>query len=193
MLSPRDFKELLTLFKVGLAVGLIEIDEVKKWADGIILSESDPDIFFIELSLVNSNNQAITLISENLRPESYPNGKAVLGQLHKRLAEGQELELIVRAMYSLLNEAKLSELEKDYIYSIDDYFDMANKKVYGNLQSVEQQTADFLFLYKEYTLENHLDWPELDKRADYELEEMNRAATERHEEEQRKPWWKKLL
>jgi len=192
MASPKDFIELLALFRVGLAVGLIDKSEVTKWADGIIMSEEEPDLFFIDLSLAKSKNEAISIISENVEAGTPINWKAVLGLLQQRMAEGQELKFIVKAMYHLLDEAELSELERDYIYTIEDFFEMANTKVYGSLDSIRQQTADFLSLYKDYTLANHPDWPELDKQANTGLEQMHRAAIERHEKEQRKPWWKKL-
>ncbi|GGK89588.1 hypothetical protein ACD591_21185 [Rufibacter glacialis] len=101
MKDPKEYKELLTLFKAGLASGLISKEEVTTWADKIILKDEEPDIFFIELSLVNSNNDCISYLGNFLKSDSLANGKAILGLLYKRLVEGEELERIVRTMYNL--------------------------------------------------------------------------------------------
>ena len=192
MRDPIEYKELLTLFKVGLASGLISKEEVTKWADEIITQEAEPDIFFIELSLIKSKSEGISYLGSFLDLDSLANGKAILGLLYKRLKEGQELERIVRTMYNLKDEADFTELEKGYIYQIDDGFDLANTKVYGSLDNVRNETTDFLELYADYSIENYTGWPELNKRVDSDLEEMNRAEREKHLEEQKKPWWKKL-
>jgi hypothetical protein len=187
MKDPKEYKELFTLFKAGLASGLISKEEVTKWADEIILLEDEPNIFFIELSLIKSKNEGISYLGEHLESDSLAKGKAILGLLYKRFKEGQELERIVRTMYNLRDEADFTELERGYIYQIDDGFDLANSKIYGSLDNVRQETADFLALYSEYTIENHSRWPELDKRIDSDLEEIDRASRENYLEEQKKP------
>ncbi|AMM51104.1 hypothetical protein TH61_07805 [Rufibacter sp. DG15C] len=197
MTNPKDYKELLALFKAGLAAGVIDKVEVTKWADGFILTKNEPDYFFIELSLAKSKNDAITLIGEELDSAMLANGKAILGLLHKRFTQGDELEAIVKTMYHLLNNVELSESEVWEIYTIAEYFDMAHTKVHGSLESVRQRVADFLALYKDYSIDNYPEWLELDKKADSALEEANRKARERFEAEQKsrenkKSWWKNL-
>ena len=192
MKDPNEYRELLTLFKVGLASGLYSKEEVIKWADFIIMQEEEPDIFFIELSLIKSKSEGISYLGRFLESDSLANGKAVLGLLHKQLKEGQELDTIVRTMYDLKDEADFTELEKGYIYQIDGDYDLASTKVYGSLDNVRKETTDFLAIYADYGIENQASWPELNKRIDSDLEEINRAERENYLEEQKKPWWKKL-
>ncbi|GAB2526831.1 hypothetical protein [Rufibacter soli] len=192
MASPKDFKVLLAWYKAGLSAGVIEKNEVTKWADGFILTEKEPDYFFIELSLAKSKNEAVTLIGAELDSGTTANGKAILGLLHKRFTQGDELEEIVKTMHHFINNVELSALEVWEIYTIEEYFDMAHTKVHGSLESVRQQVADFLDLYKDYSIDNYPEWLELNKKADIALEEREREARERLEKEQKKPWWKKL-
>ncbi len=180
------------MFKVGLASSLISKEEVTKWADEIITQEAEPDIFFIELSLIKSKSEGVSYLGSFLDSDSLANGKAILGLLYKRLIEGQELERIVRTMYNLKDEVDFTELEKGYIYQIDDGFDLANTKVYGSLDIVRNETLDFLALYADYSIENHTSWSELNKRVVSDLEEMNRTEREKNLKEQKKPWWRKL-
>ncbi|GGK80534.1 hypothetical protein ACD591_09960 [Rufibacter glacialis] len=124
--DPKEYRELLALFRTGLAGGLISKEEVTVWADDIILREAEPDIFFIELSLAGTANEAISLLLGHLRSEQPVNGKALLGLLYRRLREGNGFDLVSRMMYGLADEPQFTELERGYLHHLSISYDLAS-------------------------------------------------------------------
>ncbi|GGK80598.1 hypothetical protein GCM10011405_30450 [Rufibacter glacialis] len=174
MEDPREGRELLALFKVGLASGLIKREEATAWADGIILREPEPDILFIELSLAKTTDEAVTLLGECLRSEAPVNGMVLLGLLHRSLMEGEDLGVIVRTMYGVMDVAEFTELERGYIYQLNDGYDLASEKIWGTIPKVRQDMEEFLSVYSDFTWQNHGLWETLGKKADQALKELER-------------------
>ena len=89
--NPKDFIELLEVFSIALTNGLLDKNEVIKWADHIITNDNEPDIFIIELSLCGHKNinDIVSLLNEYIGQEKpQVSGRVILGFLYRQFLAG---------------------------------------------------------------------------------------------------------
>jgi hypothetical protein len=199
--NPRDILTTLRLVRAGLASGLLTKEEVIDWADNIITKDEKPDIFFIDLALSSSKskNDIIHYFNEFLNFEKpVVQGRPLLGLLYKQYKSEQlNLEQTVRILFGLKSEAVFTRTEESFIYSIDNEFDLAQDNIHGSIENVRAKNERFLEIYKDYSINNFEQWPNLDKNVEVilgieqqrqiELYQMLQAAQQVKNE---KPWWK---
>ncbi len=177
-LKPQDILPQLQLIRAALATGLLTKDEVIDWAIGIVAGDEHPDIFFIDLALSGSLsvNDIITQFSRFLNFDGpTANGRALLGLLCKQYQEtDMSLEQAIIKLYALKSEAKFSGIEESNIYSLENAYDLAKHNVYGSIPEVKQEFEQFLFLYKEYAIDDPAEWERLDRDIDHALNEIDR-------------------
>lgn len=175
MTNPADVLQILHLIRAGLASGILSNEEVINWADKIIIEDDQPDIFFIELALLSSNNSndICYYFSDYLNFENPVfQGRPLLGMLYKRFSSKQlTLEETVRKLFRLKSEALFTDLEESYIYSIDNDFDCAKDGIYGTLKDIDADVNKFLNFYKDYSLDNIEQWPKFDQQIETKLNE----------------------
>jgi hypothetical protein len=197
--NPKNILGVLHLVRAGLASGLLTKEEVIEWADEIITKDEQPDIFFIDLALSTSKskNDIIHYFSDYLNFENpaVP-GRPLLGLLYKQYNAGQRnLEQTVRTLFRLKSETILTDGEKDFVYSIDNDFDLAQDNVYGSIEDVRKETERFLEIYKDCSIDNIEQWQQLDKQVDQIFEAERKKQLKEFERlhspaiATRKAWW----
>jgi hypothetical protein len=168
--NPKDILNNLHLNRAGLASGLLSKKEVINWADQIIAKDEQPDIFFIELALLNSKstNDILHYFNEFLNFENPSiNGRPLLGLLYKQYKNGVlSLEQTVSKLFRLKFEAIFTNREESYIYSIDNDFDCAKDNIYGSIEDVQNELEKFLSFYIEYSISNFDQREKLDKHVE---------------------------
>jgi hypothetical protein len=201
-MQSSNYKNLipsLHLIRAGLGSGLLTKEEIIQWADKIIMEEVEPDIFFIELSLLNSKGVGAILhyLNDYLNFDKPSiRGRPLLGMLYKEYKGGRlNLEQTVLTLFRLKFEAVYTSQEEGYIYSIDNDYECASQNIYGTLDDVRNELDNFLGIYKEYSFENFEDWDELDRIADIDLEESDQRQKAQNiitdpSIAVQKPWWK---
>jgi len=198
--NPKDILTTLHLIRAGLASGLLSKEEVIAWADKIISKDEQPDIFFIDIALLNSKStkEVLYYFSDYLNFEKpVVPGRPLLGLLYKQFKNQQlNLEQTVRILFRLNFEAIFTDKEESYIYSIDNDFDCAKDNIYGKMEDVEKETDKFLSFYKDYSINNFDHWNDLDKiveeniEKDYQLHKQQIEIYPQTFVNESKPWWK---
>jgi hypothetical protein len=195
--NPKDILTHLNLIRAGFASGLVTKNEIIDWADKIITAEDEPDIFFIDLALLRSKNENYIMhyFSNYLNFENPAvSGRPLLGLLYKKYKSGQyNLEQTTSKLFRLKSEVIFNKREENHIYWIDNEYDCAKHKIYGTIESVQIQLENFLILYKEYSLNNFLEWDNLNQSVDIKLEEeyqLKQVNIQKAGIEKEKPWWK---
>ena len=161
MRNPEDNIELLTLYKIGLRCGIVDVQSLVNFADAVIAEEENPNYLFIEISLCGEDkNKLINVLSEFTKGynRELPGGH-LLGAIRSNYLNGSiDLEDTVRLMYKLKDEIDLNDEEEAFIYSLDDQYYLAADKIIGTIEEVESDLLNFLANYKELDLENHIVW-----------------------------------
>jgi len=174
--NPKEYTDLLAVFEIALTNNLIEKTEIIKWADQIINVDDEPHDFIIELSLCGHKNinDLISLISEFIGLEKpVISGRVILALLyHKSISAQIDLGKITSCINWLVWHGELSETEKDFLYGLDDEYDLANNKIAGSLTEIEKWTLNFLSLYKNLTIENFKDWKEINNQVEINIQEF---------------------
>ena len=170
MTKPIDILPTLHLLKAALQLELFTKEEIIKWADNIILEDENPDIFFTELSMLNSKStdDALYYFTEYLRVEKpIIEGRPLLGILHNKFVRGQiDLEDTISKLYQLIECCKFTERERCYIYILDNDFDYSIQTKYLTVESIEKNLLEFLSFYKGFTIDNFTEWNELNLLTD---------------------------
>jgi hypothetical protein len=198
--NPKDILTTLHLIRAGLASGLLKKEEVIDWADMIITKDEQPDIFFIDLAMSSSKstNDVIHHISDFLNFDNPAvQGRPLLGMLYSQYTGGQiNLEQAVSKLFRLKSEAIFNEREEGSIYWLEDQYDLAKHGIYGSLQAVDQELKKFLSVYKDYSIDNYEQWPDLESvvdrkwEEDYQLQLIEKEKYSAKQKEKTKPWWK---
>ena len=198
----RNYIDLLGMFNIGLENGLLEKQEIVKWADTIILQDEQPDYFVIELSLCGhkSVNDIVTLLNEIIGASTPQiSGRVILGLLYHRYVDRQlPLKKVVDLLYWLILYGQCSEEEKSFMYELDDRYSLAIDNIYGTVEAVEKATLRFIELYKEFRIDNFDKWSEVNRTIDQKItnlktvvEEENKALIQGSGKTiLKKAWWK---
>jgi hypothetical protein len=187
--DPLDYKDLFKIFSLGLTQGLIDKQEIIKWCDTIIIKDEEPDPFFIDISLsgTKSINDIISLIDEKFKDNpSKISARVVLGLYYKLYRQGKiTLDKITHSIYWLHWESKLTESEKQFMYIIDDRYELAIAKTWDTVDNIEKEILTFLELYKDFTIENYENWKskesEIDSKIETEIKNLLNQMNERQE------------
>ena len=187
----KDQLEVLEVFRIALSNGLIEKQEVISWADTIILKEVDPDLHIIELSLCKSANEIITTLNEIIgQPRPSVSGRVVLGFLYRNFIMGRvTLKQVVLTIDWIMIYVTLTEEEKKFMYGAYDMYDLAAGKVWGSLDAVEKNLVRFLEVYKDFSLDNFLQWKDIDQTIGEKISHL-KEITESENKEWMNAWYK---
>ncbi len=199
--NPKDYIELLGVYCVALKNGLIEKEEVIRWVDNIIINDSEPDYFFIELSLKGSKsiNDIISHINELIGLDrSTITGRVIFGYLYKQYSENIiTLKKLVDTINCIIWETGITENERRLICGIDDEYYCAIDGIYGSINDIEKVALRFLEIYKDFTINNFNDWNKINETIDSKIKTL--AETNKHEQSEEvivqkkntvKKWWK---
>lgn len=174
MTNPKDIIQLLHFIRSGLASGLINKEEIVDWADKIITRDEKPDIFFIDLALSSSKskNDILHHFNDFLNYENPEiQSRPLLGLLYKQYITKQiNLSQTISRLFQLKFEAKFTEKEEGYIYSLHNDYDCAINDIYGTIFDVEVELHKFLSFYKNYSIDNFEEWKSLDLTVESEID-----------------------
>jgi len=198
--EPNDIRPLLHLLRAGLASGLLSKAEVVDWADAIITRDEQPHVFFIDLAMSSNKsvNDIIHFIADFLDFETAViSGRPLLGMLFRKYRTNQlDLLQTVEKLFALRHEASFTEQEMDNIYSLEHQFDAAIHGVYGSVQAIESEVAEFLSFYEAFDLGDYPNWPmhelDVDKRLDQfdGRQDQKAAMSTKPVVSKQRPWWK---
>ncbi len=178
--QSEDYSLLLTVFSRGLRNGLVSKAEVVKWADDIILTEDDPDYFFIELSLASNINQLLNIISTTPMMDEPVVGRILLGLLYWKT---EKTLIDARRIVSILDEINtndnLSSEERGDIYQLSDEFD--NKFGMKIFEEWEADVSQFLSNYKSFTIDNFTEWQRLNDTLEAKFKAMCQERRRQYE------------
>jgi hypothetical protein len=159
--KPSDFPLLLEVFREGLIVGLISINDITSWADDKIINIDEPHYFFIELSLSKNKNDAIEVISSNVESTKNPIcARVLMALIHKRLVNEDDvltIEPAAKLVGTLQSFNTLTMYELNKTYTFDDY----DLYYLPDLTQLQKDVANFLSLYKSFNLKNYNKWEEI--------------------------------
>ncbi|MVN90492.1 hypothetical protein [Mucilaginibacter aquatilis] len=168
MISPKpdDFKLILCVFREGLVRQLVLLEDVRSWADQIILNTEEPDYFFKELSLANTENEVIQLLNVYVREfENAICTRVLLALLYQKLVANnfQFLnEIALQQLGSLNIYRLLSPFEIDRIVELE-YYDV----YYGNdITQLQVDMIDFLTNYEALNLNNFEEWNQINNQIE---------------------------
>jgi hypothetical protein len=197
--NPKDYLGLLDVFSIALTNGLIDKSDVIKWADNIIQKDIDPDPFIIDLSLCGhkSINDIISLINEYVgleRPQV--SGRVILGFLHKQYLGGQiTLQKVAHSLNWVVWQTDLTEAEKSLMYGLEEDYDLAVDNIMGTVEGMEKEILRVIEIYKDFNIDNFIDWPAINKDIDNKIQELTliiskEQSTIRQSLQSTKKWWK---
>lgn len=160
--------------RAGLSRGLLDKAEVIAWADKIVQKESEPDLFFIDLSMSGSGKlqNLLQVFNEYFNYEDGKiEGRPLIGLIGKKYYQGSmSMADVVRSLCYLKSETSLNPMEISAIYSIDVNYEAAEYSSYGSLPKVKEEIDWFLSVYEDYTIDKFERWNEVDARVDIILD-----------------------
>jgi len=171
--KPTDYKDLLTVFRIGLTERLVDRAYVIGWADAIVKAATKPEEFFFELSLAKNKNRVIELI------DAVPGiglntvtARALLGILYHNVSSKKtELKEDTALFDHLDTRRTLSEIEFSFIIQLTDEYDWNVPSVMP-LDVSETNLLDFLSMYKEFEIDNYRSWGEINEKLTLEFKSL---------------------
>jgi hypothetical protein len=174
--NPKDFIELLEVFRIGITIKAVDTQTVINWADAVIEHDAAPDYFVIELSMCGSRgrNELISLLNQYIgehKPEVA--GRVLLGVLYHRYTTAEiDLYRVVRAIDWLVMNREFTTEEYGFMCGVDDEYAMAVEGVYGSVEDVASYVLRFLTFYQAFHLENMAAWGGLNESIPMQVQEL---------------------
>jgi hypothetical protein len=167
--NPKNFTDLLEVFRLGLHTGIVERQLVVNWADQLIMQEETPAYFLIELSLSGRNhpNDFIKLLDEHVG-ENKPqvSKRLIFSCLLRQYEVGRiTLQKAVRAIDWLALHLDYSKEEQSFMTGLDDEYNLVDEGICGTFSEIECRLLRFLSAYQGFSLENRQTWQKLSDAA----------------------------
>lgn len=199
--NPKDFIELLEVFSIALTHELLDKNEVIKWADAIILGDTEPDYFIIELSLSGqkSNNDIVSFLNQYIGHEKpQVSTRVILGFLYRQYLNGHiTLKKLVNTVDWIIYETDITDEEKGFMYGLKENYLCAEEGIYGTIKDIEEETLRFLEIYKEFQFDNFKNWKTIDSTINIKVKILSEEIRKEREEvkkiqtgQRKRKWWK---
>ena len=177
MINTQNIIPALHLIRLGLENGFLIESEVIHWADAIIRRDDQPDMFFIELSLLESKSMGdiVRYFNEYLHSEvpTYES-KLLLGLIYKEYSSGNwDIGHTISKLLHLTNESLCTPNEIENIYRLDNNYDGVGFNVYCTLADVKNDLENFLNVYNDLSFDNY----EASRNWDLEIEYYHKPNT----------------
>lgn len=172
--SPAEYATLLPVLAEGLRKDLFTKEEATQWADYFIVQDEQPDIFFVDLALSRTKEEAIALLHEAARSSSAQvMPRPLLAACYKKLlADNTRLKHLASSLWSSAWEGLLTEQECYFMDALAYAAETIELTSDSTRQQFEQDTLAFLSLYQDYTLANYAYWPALDRSITHTLSDL---------------------
>ncbi|SES45607.1 hypothetical protein [Psychrobacillus sp. OK032] len=151
-----DIKLSAEVYRIGVLIGLLNIQDVIKWADSVIEQCDTPPYEIIELSLsAKEKLEDITLRLMEIRGDFDDNdlsSKVILGLLNQYLNTPEDIANVIEKLDKLIEYLPDSyEGIKMEIHFLSDGFYLAEENIYGDLKEVHSNLKEFLIRFIDYT------------------------------------------
>ncbi|PEJ48450.1 hypothetical protein CN692_23620 [Bacillus sp. AFS002410] len=150
-----DIKLNAEVYKLGLTLGFLRIEDVIMWADNVIDQLDFPPYEIIELSLSSKENLEKIILKLMMIQGEFDNDlppKILLGLLNEYLNTTKDMFNVIKIMDKLIKHLPDScewiELE---IHFLSDGFYLAEQQIYGELKDVQNNLRLFLEQFIVYT------------------------------------------
>lgn len=165
--DPKDYIELLEVFRIALINGIIDKEEIVKWADEIIQQDDEPDYFIVELALSQSKGkyETISILKEYVgENESSVPYRVILGFLYNQFVNLRiDLGIVASSLYWVSwKNGELNDKDKGVLYGLDDVYELGE-----SIEDIRLEILEILKMYKDFTIENFEQWASIN--ADVEL------------------------
>ena len=151
-----DIKLSAEVYRIGISIGLLTIEDIMKWADKVIEQYDTPPYEIIELSLsAKKKLEDITFSLTEIRGDFDDNDlppKIVLGLLNQYLNTSEDMAYVIQKMDKLIKYLPDSYegIEMEIHFLSDGYY-LAEKNIYGDLKEIHANLKEFLIRFIEYT------------------------------------------
>lgn len=151
-----DIKLSAEVYRIGVLIGLLNIQDVIKWADNVIEHCDTPPYEIINLALsANEKLEDITLRLMEIRGDFEDNDmspKIILGLLNQYLKTPEDTANVIEKLDKLIDYLPDSyEWIEMEIHFLSDGFYLAEENIYGDLKEVHSNLKEFLNLFIDYT------------------------------------------
>lgn len=189
--NPEKYRELFKAFEILLVDGIIDTKFINNWADKILAKESESEFAFIELSTTFDINELVTLLNKlSEKSQLLIAQRAVFGILFNlHIYDSVEIRRVTRIVENFAYSKFLSEQEKNFLYGIDDFMELAINNVYGDFNKLKNEFWEFLEIYKYFNFENYNNWSNINNGLEGEIPENIQNLTEKYILKKKK-WWK---
>ncbi|SHH65309.1 hypothetical protein SAMN05421866_3340 [Chryseobacterium oranimense] len=167
----KDHENLLKVFVILLEYGAIKRSTINSWADSILASEDESEYEFIELSTATNGHDTTQILKKN-SAEADPEitYRAVLGILYHMLQDGKVILKTVFEIATFISyEKSLTSDEQFLLYRFDEHVELNLNDVYETSQLFKTNFLDLLSIYKNFTLNNHNKWPDINENTKQNL------------------------
>lgn len=180
--NPSSYKELFKVFEIFLIDGIINTNYVNNWADNILSKESESEYEFIELSTTTNINDLIVLLKRlsancNLKISQ----RAVFGVLYNStFGDFPNIKVASRITSRFVYENSLTDEEKNFLFGIDDFIELAISGIYGNIDKLKNEFWDFLELYQTLNFKTYANWIIINNNIEQNLEKNLKKIQEKY-------------
>ncbi|MFJ5789720.1 hypothetical protein ACIP9G_06480 [Lysinibacillus sp. NPDC093197] len=148
-----EIKVMAEVYRLGITIGYFTIKDVIDWADAIIEKLEHPPVELIDISLSSKakpNDICSLLHSFYGSPYNDSPLQILLGMLSCEYTYSKNLGEVASMLFRLIDYIQLEEraewILKEILHLSDAYF-LAEQKIYGDLQAVENDIKKFLQLF----------------------------------------------
>lgn len=134
----------------ALVWAAIPLSEVVAWADEQVLRSDAPHPLIIDLALVRSREQAVSLLhSLSMKPDRKVASRILFGYFLKALRNGHlSYERISKALYMMALAQEFPDKDAEgHMWSFEDDLSLANQGAYGDPNKVKSELVAFLEKY----------------------------------------------
>lgn len=180
--NHAKYTEVFKVFEVLLIGGIIDTNYINSWADDILSKESESEYEFIELSTTTSINDLIVLLKRlsancNLKISQ----RAVFGILYNSTFDVfPNIKLASRIVYRFVYENALTNMEKNFLFGIDDFIELAISGIYGDRDKLKNEFWDFLEIYQAFNFMTYENWIKINNKIEENLEENLKKIQDRY-------------
>lgn len=180
--NTTKYKEMFKVFEVLLIGGIIDTNFINNWSDNILSKENESEYEFIELSTTTNTNDLIFLLKRlssncNLKISQ----RAAFGILYNSTLEGfPNIKLASRIVDRFLYENALTQMEKNFLFGIDDFIELAISGIYGDRDKLKNEFWDFLEIYQAFNFMTYENWIKINNKIEENLEENLKKIQDRY-------------
>ena len=189
--NPEKYLELFKVYEILLIDGILNVEFVNSWADKILENEEESEYCFIEISTTKNINELITILNKSsINCDNQTAERAVFGILHEiNDVKGLELKKASKMVSKFAYTQNLAEFEKSFLYGLDDSIQLAEDRIYGDINILSYKFFEFLKIYDCFTWNNYENWKKLSANLEINLS-VKIEKVMNLKSKKKSNWWK---